>query len=494
MLAVPRYVNALLLSAALCCGCCAAIAAGQQNVARNKPFLSSDPNNNHARGNWLGLTDGEVTDSNKDCYATGRDKEFPKSVIVDLKALYQLSEIRIYNASHGGTRTVRLAVSADNETWKQIDEHTFENYDAGLYKTSVPDSLPPVQFVKAVFVNHYDVGFMKREGLQYFMFLREMEVFGEKTADSDLALAAYDGSRKQDRGGGRDAAGKIERQVDSILKRDYEVEVIRDVTYGQGGDTSLKLDVYRPAELDRPAPACIVIHGGGWVNGSKERGNFVRMARDYAGMGVVAFCINYRLARVAPAPAALEDVKCAARFVRANAERYSVDPERIFTEGASAGAHLALMLGMCDDPAFEGDGGWEGVSSRVAAVVDHSGITDVYDVTYGDHARGWGRAWLRVDEGRTELLARRLSPLHYVDNSGLPPIFIHHGSRDEIVPFDQALRLYVHLLERGRPVELVIRPGAGHGKVKAYASIQKAASEYEERRRIRFLVEHGILK
>jgi acetyl esterase/lipase len=125
------------------------------------------------------------------------------------------------------------------------------------------------------------------------------------------------------------------------------------------------------------------VHGGAWKGGKREI--YHHYCVKLAEQGYVAATISYRLSNVAPFPAAMQDVKCAVRWVRANAERFHVDPNRIALAGGSAGGHLAMMAGYAtDNPELEGTGGHPEVSSRVQAVVNFYGPTDLTS----DFARG----------------------------------------------------------------------------------------------------------
>ena len=135
------------------------------------------------------------------------------------------------------------------------------------------------------------------------------------------------------------------------------IEVTKDIEYGRAGDIPLLLDIYIPeTPIATPIPAIICIHGGGWRDGDK--GRYVKYVKSLATHGFFVASINYRLSGVAPFPAAVEDSKCAVRWLRANAEKYNVDPERIGVWGNSAGGHLAMMVGLVDETAgLEGNGG-----------------------------------------------------------------------------------------------------------------------------------------
>ena len=152
------------------------------------------------------------------------------------------------------------------------------------------------------------------------------------------------------------------------------VEAIADIEYGRVGERSLTLDLYRPKQIDKPVPALVFIHGGGWEKGKKNDYRFYCIR--YAQRGYVVATISYRLTGEAPFPAAVNDAKCAIRWLRANAEQYGADPEKIGVLGGSAGGHLSMMVGYSSDVLeLEGDGGHEDVSSRVQAVVKLYGPT-----------------------------------------------------------------------------------------------------------------------
>src|SRR5690606_12769333 len=145
---------------------------------------------------------------------------------------------------------------------------------------------------------------------------------------------------------------------------------------GDAGDRPLRLDLYSPRDLDGPAPGLIFIHGGGWKHGKKE--DYRLYGLTFAQKGYVVASVQYRLSGEARYPAAIHDVKAAVRWMRSESESIGVDADRIGVAGGSAGGHLAMMLGYTSDvPTFDGDSGHEGVSSRVQAVVNIYGPTDL---------------------------------------------------------------------------------------------------------------------
>lgn len=219
-----------------------------------------------------------------------------------------------------------------------------------------------------------------------------------------------------------------------------------DIEYGKVGERSLQLDLYRPASSDHPRPAILFIHGGGWKGG--ERSIMAFYCQRYAERGYITATMSYRFSQEAPFPAAVSDTKCAIRFLRANAARYGIDPNKIAVSGNSAGGHLSLMAGYSSDiAALEGEGGNPGVSSRVQAVIDFYGPTDLTT----DFARKQGvvkdfmggKTWEQAPD-----LYKQASPLTYLTPDD-PPTLILHGTIDDIVPIDQADTLAVKLKELG---------------------------------------------
>ena len=215
----------------------------------------------------------------------------------------------------------------------------------------------------------------------------------------------------------------------------------KDIEYGNADGHPLHLDLYRPAKLTRPVPALLFIHGGAWKSGKRQDYHFYTAA--FARKGYVVATASYRLTRQAPYPAAVQDCKCAVRWLRANAKKYHIDPDKIAAVGGSAGGHLSMMLGYADDPALEGESGHDGVSSRVSAVVN---IYGVYDMTTriakeSDAVKSFlqGKSFEEAPE-----LYRQSSPMVHLDKDD-PPTLILHGTIDETVPVAQSDRLAAHL-------------------------------------------------
>jgi acetyl esterase/lipase len=246
-----------------------------------------------------------------------------------------------------------------------------------------------------------------------------------------------------------------------------KVTVETDVEYGQAGDVSLKLDVLRPKDGAAEKRPCIVwIHGGGWQGGNKNSG-MGRLAPYVASGEYVGVSVGYRLTNVAGWPAQAHDCKAAIRWVRANADKYGVDPDKIGAWGSSAGGHLVALLGTSGDAKeIEGEVGSPGHSSRVSCVVDYFGPTDFLAfATDTPRTATPNSPEVKLLGGpATELKdkAREASPTTYVTKDD-PPFLILHGTKDPLVPLSQSELLHKKLQDAGVSSTLVIVEGAGHG-------------------------------
>lgn len=254
-----------------------------------------------------------------------------------------------------------------------------------------------------------------------------------------------------------------------------QYRLVPNVTYLTANNWDAKLDLYLPRAATGPAPTLIYIHGGGWVQGSKETSALSFLA--YLEMGWAVVNVEYRLARVSLAPAAVEDCRCALRWVIKNAKEYNFDTGKLVVTGASAGGHLALITGML--PASAGlDRQCPGEEDlKVAAIINWFGITDTGDLLDGPNMRSYAVGWMGSMPNRDEI-AKRVSPLTYV-RPGLPPVLTIHGDADPTVPYIQAVKLRDALDTAGVPNQLVTVPGGKHGgfsreeTMKIYAAIQE---------------------
>lgn len=231
------------------------------------------------------------------------------------------------------------------------------------------------------------------------------------------------------------------------------VSIEADIAYDTHPQTVL--DIIAPTERSaEKRPGVIVIHGGGWVNGAKQS-MVERYVLPWVEKGFVAANVEYRLAGVATAPAAVEDVLKAAEFFRKNAKRWNVDPDRIVVTGNSAGGHLSLMVGLTPKSAKLGP------TAKVAAVVNFYGITDVEDQLGGENMRKYAVTWVPEGDGRMDL-ARRVSPMNYI-RKDVPAILTLHGTADETVPYDHGVRLTKALRDAGADAEMISIPEGKHG-------------------------------
>jgi acetyl esterase/lipase len=252
----------------------------------------------------------------------------------------------------------------------------------------------------------------------------------------------------------------------SALASEGDAEVSRapdesDVAYCGVADPKRSLDVYYAAQREPgvSSPALVYVHGGGFTGGDKAKGNGLAEVSALAARGYLVASVNYRLAPGSRFPAPIEDVKCAIRYLRANAEALDVDPDRIGIWGGSAGGNLALLAGLTGDDAFLA-GEHLKQSGRVSAVVDMFGPTDL---TAGDfsflESFLLGRAFGTTDPG--DPLLARASPVTYA-KAGAPPILILHGEVDDVVPLSQSKAMYERLRAAGAPATLVTVANANH--------------------------------
>jgi acetyl esterase/lipase len=238
-----------------------------------------------------------------------------------------------------------------------------------------------------------------------------------------------------------------------------EYQVFPNLTYLTAGNYELKLDIYKRRDTTGPQPTVIFIHGGGWVAGTKEQSLMSVMPWFEMGWNVVN--VEYRLGKVALAPAAVEDCLCALRYIATQAKTYDIDTTRLVVTGESAGGHLALTTGMIPESAGLDRQCSGAPLPKVAAIIDWYGIVDVNDLLDGDNRKTYAVQWLGSLSNREEV-ARRVSPLTYV-RPGLPPVLAIQGDADPTVPYRHSVRLTAALTKAGVANQLVTIPGGKHG-------------------------------
>ncbi len=223
-----------------------------------------------------------------------------------------------------------------------------------------------------------------------------------------------------------------------------EIQEFRNVEYSKVNGKSLKLNLYVPKNLKGPVPCLVFIHGGAWKKGKKEDYLFYNL--HFAKKGYVTASISYRLSGEAKFPAAVQDVNCAIRWIRANAKEYSINPEQIGAVGGSAGGHLAMLAGFSDDPVLEGKEGNLDQSSKFQAIVNFYGPSDLTS----EDVRGRGEPisffGKTIDEA-PDMYALG-SPIKHLTKDA-PPILTFHGTIDKIVNVNQSDKLHKRLDELG---------------------------------------------
>ncbi len=240
-------------------------------------------------------------------------------------------------------------------------------------------------------------------------------------------------------------AGEV-KLLSPKVKLPANVELIENVEYGKVGQRSLRLDIYKPKKVEQLVPGLVFIHGGGWRGGDKKV--YRLHASRYADRGYVSVSVAYRFSGQSPFPAAVEDVKCAVRWMRAEGKRYGIDPNKIAVLGGSAGGHLAMMVGYSwDVKELEGKGGHQQMSSKVQAVVNLYGPSDLtVPIAKGSDLVQRFLGGKKYEEAPE--LYKKASPIYYLTKDD-PPTLILHGTLDQTVPIEQSDALAQKLKKLG---------------------------------------------
>jgi acetyl esterase/lipase len=234
---------------------------------------------------------------------------------------------------------------------------------------------------------------------------------------------------------------------------DVRVEV--DVAY-LADDRKEKADLYFPKEMPANVklPAVIWIHGGGFNDGDKAKGRETNFCHEMVLHGYVSMSINYKLRRMKDQvtwPQCVYDAKSAVRWLRANADKFGIDPERIAVAGGSAGGNLAAMLavtGPADGLEPTGEG-----STKVSCAIDFYGAVDL--LKYHDM-----KMFAKTRTEAPELYVKG-SPITHVDAQDAPLLLIH-GTKDETVALSQSESLASKCKAAGLEHELIVVPDAPH--------------------------------
>ncbi len=297
-----------------------------------------------------------------------------------------------------------------------------------------------------------------------------------------MALSAL-AATAQERGGARPspAAGRAAAVPEGVT-------AYRDLSYATNGHARQKLDLYVPDKPAAPLPLIIWVHGGGWQNGGKD--GCPPLRQGFPARGYAVASLDYRLSGDALFPAQIEDCKAAVRWLRAHAQAYGLNPDRFGVWGSSAGGHLVALLGTSgDEKAFDVGAELE-VSSRVQAVCDFYGPTDLAQMD----AQALPGSRLKHDDPRSpeacliggpiqenKEKAARANPITYVKARPLPPFLIVHGDADPVVPCHQSELLFEALKKAGGNVHLHLIRGAGHGQGFGGSALDEQVNSFFDR-------------
>ncbi len=245
----------------------------------------------------------------------------------------------------------------------------------------------------------------------------------------------------------------------------YSCTYLPDVTYAKYGDIERRLQIIKPLQDSQKLPLIVYIQGSAWRK--QDLYGAIPNLSHIAAKGYVIASVEIRDTDIARFPAAVEDVKCAIRFMRKNADTYGIDPTRVAVWGDSSGGHLSLMTGLTMG---EFDNGlYSEESDEVCAVVDYYGVSDILSLgKYNDildHDAADSPEGLFVG-GRVKdniELAKKASPIHQDLSKKLPPFMIIHGDSDKIVHVNQSIEMYKALKEHGQNATFYKVVGADHG-------------------------------
>lgn len=230
--------------------------------------------------------------------------------------------------------------------------------------------------------------------------------------------------------------------------------------YAERGNRKLKLDVYLPKDTSGPIPAIIYAHGGGWIVGWRKLIEPAFVCQVKRGYALISF--TYSFTNQDHWPAQIHDTKAAIRWLRVNAEKFGIDAEKIVISGASAGGHLACVAGLSGNGKLEGELGHQAISSSVCGILAFYPPADLEAMMrQGYLARRRVRALIGgAPESRSEAL-NSATPMTHA-HADAPPLYLMHGTRDHVVPYENAIALQRAIEASGGDVDLITLKGRAH--------------------------------
>ena len=247
-----------------------------------------------------------------------------------------------------------------------------------------------------------------------------------------------------------------------------------DIVYASVQGLDLALDIYMPDDVENP-PLVVFMHGGAW-RANNKRSEYPSQYVDY---GFAVAGLDFRQSTQARFPAQVHDIKAALRFLRANAEQFGFNADKIAISGYSSGGHLATLVGVTNGHAeLEGElGDYLDTSSDVQAIISYYGAHDLTSILSQSTEFGLGvripalQALLGAQPEENPELARLASPVFHIDATD-PPLLLFHGDEDIQMPIDQSYQMDVKYKELGLDVYFDVVEGAGHGGVEFFAPDQ----------------------
>lgn len=261
-------------------------------------------------------------------------------------------------------------------------------------------------------------------------------------------------------------------EIDNNATMKGQVRLIENVTYSAVDSEAVKMDILAPWSQrydyleSQPRPLIVFVQGSSWRR--PTMGEEIPQLVQFVRAGYVVATVQHRNSLDGHAfPAFLQDVKTAIRFLRAHADQYAIDPERVAIWGTSSGANASLLVALTpDDPRYK-TAEYADQSDAVNAVVSCFAPTDVID-TFKNADQVPGSDILQyslfgADRGKWDTIKRQMSPLYQIqDGKEYPPFLLLHGDADKVVPYHQMEDMYHALQEHGVTVEAYRVKGANH--------------------------------